>query len=110
MYRQLLAIGLCILSILALSGDCLAAGKSGVVNYRQQTQKSRIQQGVKSGELTKLEARRLAKEQRMVNRYEQKARSDGKISGREYVKLQTMQNHASQSIFKQKHDGQDRNP
>ena len=40
------------------------SGETPVIDKREQNQKARIKQGVKSGELTKKEARRLSAEQK----------------------------------------------
>lgn len=85
------------------------AGERGVVNHRQAKQAGRVGQGVKSGELTKHEAERLAKQQAHMNRMEQKAKADGKISHGEFVRMQKAQNRMNRHIYRQKHDKQDRN-
>lgn len=80
------------------------------VNQRQQNQRERIQQGVKSGELTRRETGRLAEEQRDVRQLERAYKSDGTLTGAERRDLQHEQNQASHDIYRQKHDGQDRPP
>lgn len=79
------------------------------VNARQNVQHQRIAQGVKSGELTKAETKRLAQEQKMVNRAEHRAKLDGKVTRRERRRLNHMQNVSSRDIKRQKNDVQSRN-
>ena len=79
----------------------------GNINQRQQNQRERIKQGVKSGELTGKEAARLAKEQREIQRIEARLREDG-LTPRERLKLERELNDASRGIYRQKHDEQDR--
>jgi len=79
------------------------------INRREANQKHRIQQGVRSGELTRLETRRLVKEQAQIRRMERRFRADGEITARERARLQHELNQASRHIYRQKHDGQDRN-
>jgi hypothetical protein len=78
------------------------------VNARQHHQHSRIRQGVRSGELTRHETRRLAEEQRDVRQLERGYKSDGKLTGAERRDLHHEQNQASRDIYRQKHDAQSR--
>jgi hypothetical protein len=80
------------------------------VNARQHNQRDRIQQGVKSGELTRREAGRLVHEQRDVRQLEREYKSDGTLTGVERRDLHQEQNEASRHIYNQKHDEQDRPP
>jgi hypothetical protein len=74
---------------------------------REHRQDERIKEGVRSGELTRHEAKHLQKEQRRIDRAERRAASDGKVTGVERAKIERMQNHASRSIYRQKHDAQE---
>src|SRR4051812_10540933 len=78
------------------------------INARQHHQRERIQQGVRSGELTRHETRRLAEEQRDVRQLERAYKSDGTLTGAERRDLRHEQNQASRDIYRQKHDAQDR--
>ncbi|HEY4366319.1 MAG TPA: hypothetical protein VGN07_03735 [Steroidobacteraceae bacterium] len=78
------------------------------VNARQHNQHARIRQGVRSGELTRHEARHVAGEQRDVRQLERAYKSDGKLTGAERKDLHHEQNQASRDIYKQKHDAQTR--
>ena len=80
------------------------------VNARQHNQRERIQQGVKSGELTRRETGRLVEEQRDVRQLERAYKSDGTLTGAERRDLNHEQNQASRDIYRQKHDEQDRPP
>jgi len=80
------------------------------VNARQHNQRERIQQGVKSGELTRRETGRLVEEQRDVRQLERAYKSDGTLTGAERRDLHHEQNQASRDIYRQKHDEQDRPP
>ena len=80
------------------------------VNARQQQQQGRIRQGVRSGELTRREAARLAAEQARIQVRETYARhSGGEFTARERARIERAQNRASRDIYRQKHDAQDRN-
>lgn len=92
----------------ALMQVALAQNKTPVVNERESDQKARLKQGVKSGELNKREANRLAAEQAKIHAEERIAKSDGKVTAKERAKIQHDQNKASRHIYKQKHDKQSR--
>ena len=80
------------------------------VNARQNRQERRILQGVGSGELTRRETRGLVTEQNHIERMEQRARATGgEFTARERARIEREQNQASRHIYRQKHDGQDRN-
>jgi Skp family chaperone for outer membrane proteins len=78
------------------------------VNTRQHRQHDRITQGVRSGELTRRETRRLAEEQRDIRQLERGYKSDGTLTTAERRDLQHEQNQASRQIWRQKHDAQER--
>jgi len=92
-----------------LCAPLFAANPANPIDRREQNQKSRIRQGVKSGELTRNETRHLRKEEAKIGTLEQKARSDGEISKKEARKLDRFLDKAGRDIYKQKHDKQDRN-
>jgi ABC-type Na+ efflux pump permease subunit len=79
------------------------------VDTRQQNQKARIKDGVKSGELTKAEAEKARAQQAQIRRAEAKAKSDGTVTAEERAKLDAKQDKASKRIYKNKHDAQQRN-
>ena len=76
---------------------------------REVRQQSRIAQGVQSGELTKREAKKLRKGQKKVDHLQEKAKADGVVTPEEKMRLEKAQDHQSKQIYKQKHDGQERN-
>jgi len=80
------------------------------VDQRQANQEKRIDQGIASGELTRREARRLEREQTVINKAENRAKADGTVTKRERVRLHRAQNHASRDIARQKHDRQAAKP
>ncbi len=106
------------MALMAVAGFALAFGGEGAFaakakrpkrhDARQHRQDNRIDQGVKSGELTKRETKRLHAEQRMIKKAEHRAEADGTVTGKEKARLENMQDKASKDIYRQKHDGQDR--
>ena len=57
------------------------------IDNRQDNLRSRIQQGVRSGQITQREASRLYQRQRRIAQHEVHAKSDGSVSRRERSKL-----------------------
>ncbi len=82
--------------------------RHNAVDQRQHNQADRIRQGVRSGELTKDEARGLVKEQKEIRRDIREARSDGVVTREERREIRQEQNQASRHIYKEKHDGEKR--
>jgi len=80
------------------------------VDQREVNQDKRIQNGVASGQLNAKETYRLEKEQAVINKAEDKAKADGKVTKQERRKLHHMQNRASKDIHAQKHDAQTAKP
>lgn len=99
------------LSLLAVaSPDADATGtRNPKMNARQIKQDKRINQGIRSGELTKKEAVRLQANQSRINYKEQKFKSDGALTAAERARLNNLQDKQNKVIYKQKHDNQDRN-
>ena len=71
---------------------------------RQERQSSRIRKGVKSGELTRYEAKKLRKQQKEIANLSQKLKRDGKLSRHERQKLERRQDAASKKIAGLKHN------
>jgi hypothetical protein len=79
------------------------------VNRRQDYQRDRIRNGIRSGELTRGEARRLYDQQRRIDRYEYRSRRDGGgLDWRERQRLDRMLDRSGRDIYRQKNDRQDR--
>ena len=78
------------------------------IDKREANQEQRIQQGVKSGELTPREAARLEKGQAKIRRMEAKAKSDGTVTAQERKRIEHQQNVQSRHIAREKHDRQRR--
>ena len=88
----------------------LAQTNTPNIDQRQANQQQRIDQGVKSGQLTGKEAARLEKGQEHVQKLEDKAKADGKVTAKERARIQKAQDGQSRKIAREKHDRQhDRN-
>lgn len=82
------------------------AQNTPVADQRQASQRARIREGNRSGDLTRKETARLRAEQRHIRRTERRAKSDGTVTRQERAKIQRKQNRASRDIRRQKHDAQ----
>lgn len=97
----------------AILGATLCAGllpitsSAANINQRQHQEQLRIRQGIRSGELTRAEARRLEVQQARIRVDERLARRNG-LSERERERLQRELKRASRDILRQKHDRQNR--
>jgi hypothetical protein len=94
---------------LVLSAAALPAlaGTPGL-DARQDNQGDRIAQGVRSGELTRPEARRLVRGEVRLHRHERFARADGVVTRAERYRLDQNADRMSGRIYRQKHDPQSR--
>ena len=96
-----------IITAIIISGDVQAQGN--IINKtdkRQAVQRAHIAEGVASGEVTRVEAKRLRAEQRMIRRTESRIEADGIITRKEQRKLTSLQNQATRDIRRQKNDAQ----
>jgi hypothetical protein len=73
---------------------------------RNINQEKRINQGVRSGELTNKEAGRLEKGEARIDRKEARAGANGHVSAGEQARIQHADNSESKRIYRQKHDAQ----
>jgi len=120
--KRITMMSLAAAALLTVAGSALAAtatttGKSTTapkststprIDRRQVAQHARIQQGVKSGTLTKPEARNLRHGQRHVRRMERRAKADGTVTPRERTRITAAQNHQSKKIYVKKHNARTR--
>ena len=75
---------------------------------RNINQQQRIEQGIKSGELSNREAGRLERGQAHINRMQARAGADGHVGRNEQKNIQMAENRQSARIHHEKHDGQQR--
>jgi len=78
------------------------------VNQHQRNERHRIAQGVRSGELTRDEAKGLRSDQRNIRREEREYKSDGALTRDERRDLHQDQKVASRNIYAEKHDDERR--
>lgn len=93
------------LKLLAVTVIMLALGLNAAeAQNRSRIQRHRIHQGVRSGELTRVEARGLALQQRNTHRKMRRAYADGTITRRERKEIRRDKRHNSRAIYRKKHN------
>lgn len=90
----------------ALTAPAFAA--TPAVDAREANQRQRIAQGVRTGELTRPETRRLAAGEVRLRRAERRAKCDGVVTRAERIRLHRRADRMSARIWRQKHDPQTR--
>ena len=97
------------LSLVATALLALATTGAFAQNIQQRKfdQQSRIHQGVRSGALTRGETRNLESREASINREEYRMRrnDNGRLTGRDRAILNNRQNHLSNAIYRDKHNG-----
>ncbi|MBI1804288.1 MAG: hypothetical protein HY033_03250 [Ignavibacteriae bacterium] len=94
--------------MLTFAGSVFAQTQTPQVDAREKNQQERIKEGVKSGELTGGETRRLEAEQGKIKADEMNAKADGKVTPAERRHIKREQNRASRHIYKKKHNARER--
>lgn len=77
---------------------------------RNVDQQTRIDNGLKSGQLSTREAGKLERGETRIDKTEQRAMRNGSLSPAERARIQKEQNAESKAIYAQKHDAQTGNP
>jgi len=94
--------------VLGIQLSVYAQDKSRTVVKKQVNQNIRIKQGIETGQLTRVESRKLILEQMQVKAMKVVAKADGVVTRKERAVIVTKQHQASRHIYRQKHDGQSR--
>ena len=78
------------------------------IKHRAQNQQQRIRQGVKSGEVTKAEARNLRSNQKDVQQDIKEANYDSKVTNAKKKDLKRDERKNSRQIYRKKHNERER--
>jgi hypothetical protein len=103
MKRTLIAT-LLAMTLVGFAGMASAHEYGQGIDRREWRQHGRIHEGVRSGELTRRETRRLRGDQRRIHRMEWRARSDGRMTQRERARIGHVQTRESRRIWRMKHN------
>ena len=100
---------LALVTLVALAASSASASPATPrIDRREARQHARIQQGVRSRELTRGEAMRLRADQGHIRRMERRAKRDGVVTPRERGRITRVQNRESVRIYRYKHNARSR--
>ena len=94
-----------------LTGSLLVGGSAYAqsmysIDQRQDYQQNRIEQGIRSGQITRSEAYRLEQGERAIDRAQARARADGVVTQQERDRISRMVDRQGREIYRQSHDSQ----
>ncbi len=95
-----------LLAAAAVLGTLTTGAMADRIDQRQATQAERIEQGRRSGELTRSEASSLRAEQARIADLERRAKADGVVTRQEARVLNRAQHEAGRHISQESHDSQ----
>lgn len=93
-----------LMAALAVTTIAQAQTHTPVINHRQNNQERRINQGVRSGELTHREARNLRTKERNIRAEKRTAMAEGRMTPRERAHIRHQENRVSRKIYRKKHN------
>ena len=82
----------------------MAQDQTPVIDKREKRQQKRIEQGVKSGELTPNETKRLEKREARIKNEENRDKAKGYVTPQERRQLRRQENRTSRAIYRKKHN------
>ncbi len=94
--------------VAGMSAYTFAQTATPVIKEQQENQHDRIQNGVKTGSLTRREAARMRNRENATHQEIKEAKADGVVTPEERVDIKHDQAQNSKAIYRQKHDGQRR--
>ena len=100
------AVAVALGAIVSTAALAQGYGGHGGLERRDAINNERIEQGIRSGQITPREARRLREQQARIERMEERARRDGVVTERERERIEIAQNELSRAIRFEKHDAQ----
>jgi hypothetical protein len=100
---------LAVMLVMPVAAPVLAQSEGSEVQ-RDINQETRVEQGLKSGQLSTGEAARLERGEARIDRMESKALKDGNLSSAEAARIQRAQNQESGAINRLKHNEVTGNP
>ncbi len=93
-----------LVAALAITSMAQAQTRTPVINHREHRQERRINQGVRSGQLTRNEAQHLRNDERRINAEKRIAKADGHVSRAERAQIRHDENSTSRAIYRDKHN------
>jgi hypothetical protein len=93
-----------LIAALAVTSMAQAQNRTPVINHREHNQNRRINQGVRSGELTRNEAHHLRNDERHIRNEKMRDKASGHITYAERRHLRHEENRTSRAIYRDKHN------
>ena len=93
-----------LIAILAITSMAQAQTRTPVINHREHNQNRRINQGVRSGELTRNETRQLRNDERRIRDQKRADKASGHVTYAERRQLRHEENYTSRAIYRDKHN------
>jgi hypothetical protein len=93
-----------LVAALALTSIAEAQTRTPVINHRQNRQERRINQGVRSGELTRNEAGHLRNRENHIRAERRTAMAEGRMTPRQRAHIRHQENRLSRRIYRDKHN------
>src|SRR5262245_5222930 len=98
-------------AVLTAGGMLAATGAANAqsmyeINQRQDYQQNRIEQGIRSGQITRSEGYRLEQGERAIDQAQRRAMADGHVSAAERARIDRMTDRQGREIYRQSHDSQ----
>lgn len=90
----------------AVLASSVSTAEAGRVQRRGRHEAARIREGVRSGQLTRDEAKGLRQDQREIRKMAHDARADGAVTKEERSEIRNAQDAASKNIYGEKHDAE----
>ncbi len=94
--------------ILFAASGLFAQSGNKMLKKKQVQQIKKIEQGIKSGEITKIEAKKLHKQKKKISVLKKNAKKDGFVSPKEKSKQKKEVKKMDGKIYREKHDKQKR--
>src|SRR4029079_15687454 len=98
-------------AVMTAGGMLAASGAANAqsmyeINQRQDYQQNRVEQGIRSGQITRSEAYRLEQGERAIDQAQRRAMADGHVTAQERAPLARMVDRQGREIYQQSHDRQ----
>ena len=106
--KRIFSILFTISLLFGVSAVAMANTRTPYINWRERNQQRRINQGIRSGELTRGEARHLEAEEGRIKADEKIDKADGHVTRGERMHLEHELNRASRNIYRDKHNYRER--
>lgn len=97
-------LGGLLIAALAVTSVAQAQTRTPVITHREHRQERRINQGVRSGELTRGEAHHLRNDERHIRTERRMAMNEGRMNYGERRNLRHQENRVSRQIHRDKHN------